>query len=219
VATRIKIGLLDNGVAGEPAQRVVDVHDIVNAAKAPVVGNHGTAIATIIVALAPQASLYDARVFPEKGLATPAALAHGLDWLVEQDVELVNVSLGLRDDRDVLRTACARAAERGLLLIAAAPAQGPAIYPSAYPGVIRVTGDARCAPRDYAWLDTQQATFGACVGTMDHAPGRPGGGASYAVAHVTGELARLRTTGVTADGLVSQLRSQCAYFGPEKRQQ
>ncbi len=185
-------------------------------ASTPVAGNHGTAMASIIVALAPQVSLYDARVFPEQGLATPSAVASGLDWLIEQDVELVNISLGLREDRDVLRLACARATEQGVLVIAAAPAHGPAVYPSAYPGVLRVTGDARCAPGEYAWLDSEQALIGACVGGMDHQPGRPGGGASCAVAHVTGALARVRMTGTPASGLVSQLRSECVYFGPER---
>jgi len=216
MTVRVKVGLLDNGVAGEPVRRVASAQRLVEPALTPVDGNHGTAIASIIIALAPQVSLYDAQVYPVQGLATAAVLAGGLDWLVEREVEIVNVSLGLREDREVLRNACERATEQGVILIAAAPAHGPSVYPSAYPGVLRVTGDARCAPGDYAWLDSKRATIGACVGAMDHEPGRPGGGASFAVAHVTGALARLLTTGTPPKRLLAQLRDECVYTGPEK---
>lgn len=213
----VKIGLLDDGVAGSPAQSVVDMREFIHPARAPAAGGHGSAMAAIIAGLAGQVSLYDARVFPPRGPATPASLAEALDWLAERDVELVNISLGLRDDREILRLACARALERGMLLVAAAPARGATVYPAAYAGVLRVTGDARCAPGEYTWLDSAQAMIGACVGDLTHVPGNSGGGASCAVAHVTGELARLRSAGIAAAGLLEELRQRCAYFGPERR--
>lgn len=213
----VKVGLLDDGVAGAPAHSVVSMREFVQPARVPAAGGHGSAMAAIITGLAGQVSLCDARVFPPRGAATPAALAAALDWLVEQDVELVNISLGLRDDRDVLRQSCARALERGLLLVAAAPARGAAVYPAAYAGVLRVTGDARCAPGEYTWLDSAQAMIGACVGGLDHVPGNPGGGASCAAAHVSGELARLRSAGVAAALLLDELRKRCVYAGPERR--
>ena len=213
----LKDGLLDDGVAGAPAQSVVAMREFLQPARVPAAGGHGSAMASIIVGSAAQVSLYDARVFPPQGPATPAALAAALDWLADEHVELVNISLGLRDDRDVLRLACARALERGVLLVAAAPAQGAAVYPAAYAGVLRVTGDARCAPGEFTWLDSAQAKIGACVGGLNHAPGNPGGGASCAVAHVTGELARLRAAGVPADALLDELRGNCICFGPERR--
>ncbi len=215
----IKVGLLDDGVAGVPVGSVIGMREFVQPARTPVANGHGSTMAAIIAGLAGQVSLYDARVFAEHGPATPATLAEALDWLADENVELVNISLGLRDDRDVLRLACARALERGLRLIAAAPARGPAVYPAAYSGVLRVTGDARCAPGDYAWLDSLQADIGACAGDLNHVPGRPGGGASCAAAHVTGELARLRCAGVPADALLEELRNRCVYFGPERRRQ
>jgi hypothetical protein len=213
----VKVGLLDDGVGGASAQSVVDMCEFVQPARAPAAGGHGSAMAAIIAGLAGRVSLYDARVFPPRGPATPASLAAALDWLADRNVDLVNISLGLRDDRDVLRLACARALERGVLLVAAAPAQGAVVYPAAYSGVLRVTGDARCAPGEYTWLDSSQARIGACAGGLDHVPGNPGGGASCAVAHVTGELARLRAAGIAADALLDELRDKCVYFGPERR--
>jgi subtilisin family serine protease len=215
--TGIKVGLLDDGIAGAPAQNVVAMREFIQPARVPLADGHGSAMAAIITGLCGQVRLYDARVFPERGPATPASLAEALDWLSTQKVELVNISLGLRDDRDVLRLACARSIERGTLLVAAAPARGAAVYPAAYPGVLRVTGDARCAPGEYTWLDSPQATVGACVGGSNHVPGQAGGGASCAVAQVTGELARMRSAGVVTDDLLGELRGRCTYFGPEQR--
>lgn len=57
----------------------------------------------------------------------------------------------------------------GVLLCASSPARGGPVYPANYPGVIRVTGDARCAPGQWSWLGSRQADFGGYVGTGDRA--------------------------------------------------
>ena len=72
----------------------------------------------------------------------------------------------------------------GLILIASTPARGAPVYPAAYPGVLRVTGDARCGPGELSALGVP-ADYGACVRDVDGSPG----GASLAAAHVTGLLA------------------------------
>jgi hypothetical protein len=72
-----------------------------------------------------------------------------------------------------------------LILIASTPARGAPVYPAAYPGVLRVTGDARCGPAEVSALGGVPADYGACVRDVDGTPG----GASLAAAHVTGLLA------------------------------
>ena len=84
-----------------------------------------------------------------------------------------------------MREAVATAQAAGMILIAAAPARGAVIYPGGYAGVIRVCGDARCAPGEISALGGAPADYGACPRDMS---GRPGG-ASFAAAHVTGLLA------------------------------
>jgi hypothetical protein len=52
--------------------------------------------------------------------------------------------------------------------------------------VLRVTGDARCAPGEVSALGGAPADYGACPRDLEGASG----GASIAAAHVTGLLAR-----------------------------
>ncbi len=106
---------------------------------------HGTEVTRLIHRAAPTAGLYHAKVFGPRFTTSPALVAAGLDWLLSKGVDLINMSFGLRAEREVLRTACAAAAAQGVLMIAAAPAQGAPCYPAAYPEVLAVTGDARCA--------------------------------------------------------------------------
>lgn len=215
----VRVGLLDSGAGPAAGARLAARRDFITPPDAGAAGDsHGENMAEIILALAPSALLLDARVFAGGQPARPATVAAGLDWLVQAGAELVNLSLGLREDRTVLRDACARAAAAGIVLVAAAPARGARVFPAAYTGVLPVTGDARCAPREYAWLGLPHALFGACVGDMVHRPHAPGGGASCAAAHVTGALADLRGRGVAAAGLVAALRAACRHRGRERHQ-
>lgn len=175
---------------------------------------HGSALARTLLGHAPAARLLNAQIFAARGVTTPAAVAAAVDWLVLRGARLISMSFGQRTDREIVRTACLRALRSGVTLLAAAPARGAPVYPAAYPGVIRVTGDARCQPGEFSHLATAQADFGAC-------PRRPDGGhggASFAVAQVCGLLAAslMEDPGGGADPL--DLLAQAArYHGPERR--
>lgn len=113
---------------------------------------HGTAIASIIAAnapeylgLAPRAQLYAASVFQEDGergeIASTVSLVRALDWLLSSQVDVVNISLAGPPNR-LLEAALSRATARGLLVVAAAGNGGPAskpLYPAAYESVVAVT--------------------------------------------------------------------------------
>ncbi len=113
---------------------------------------HGTAIASIIagndpsaLGLAPRAELFAAEVFDqteEQGeFASTVSLIKALNWLVTQEVSVINISLAGPPNR-LLETALARVRERGVLAIAAAGNGGPMaqpMYPAAYPEVVAVT--------------------------------------------------------------------------------
>ncbi|WP_446731499.1 subtilisin-like serine protease QhpE, partial [Pseudomonas soli] len=119
-----------------------------------------------------------------------------------------------RQDRPVLRLACAEAVAAGVLLCASSPARGEPVYPASYPGVIRVTGDARCAAGQWSWLDTPQADFGAAVGAAGVA------GASLACAAFTGRVAALlrEEPGMTRQALLHWLEQHAAFVGPERKE-
>lgn len=223
---RILVGLPDTGI--KPEQVDVPNHQqrfeldasgavVMQTARGDNCG-HGTTLARIITATAPCAGILSAEVFDAAGTAAPAVIAAGLEWLAEQGAVIVNMSFGLHADREVLRAACITALQADVLLVAAVPARGDAVYPAAYPGVIRVTGDARCRAGEFSLLEESRVDFGACPGLMEHTPHQPGAGSSLAVAHVTGELAAHLCSGGSVHYAKSWLRDKCKYSGREIRQ-
>lgn len=202
----IRVALLDSGFTDPaPAAR----QDFV-----PVTGTlaHGAALAAIIAEAAPAAQLLDGRIFGV-GLATSvSAVVAALDWAVAAGVDLINLSLGLREDRAELRVAVGRAIDAGILVVAAVPARGGPVYPGHYAGVIRATGDARCAINDFSWIGDSAADFGACPAALETYP--EVAGASVAAARVAGALAALAAD--HADPRAA-LRARCRFKGRERR--
>lgn len=178
---------------------------------------HGSAVGGVIRHLAPRARLVVAQVFHQRFTTTALQVAAAIDWLVDEGVQVVNLSLGLSQDRPVLAAACARAVEAGVILCAASPARGDPVFPSAYPGVFRMTGDARCGRDELSWLATRHADFGAHVRPLEGA--RAGNGASIGCAHLSGHVGRLLSAGVApeADAVADALKAQARYRGPERR--
>ncbi len=134
-----------------------------NAPKAQ--AHHGTAVATLLIgqaqstdhALLPKASLYVAEAFRRTDTgnteATTWSIVRALDWLVEHDVQIINLSLG-GPPNALLSYAIEKTLAQGIPIIAAggnAGPDGPSIYPAAQPGVIAVTAlDANLVPYRHA---------------------------------------------------------------------
>jgi subtilisin family serine protease len=176
---------------------------------------HGTAVTRAICSLSSTAvELVIGQVLDEEGVCTPAAAAAAICWALEMRVDLIHMSLGLREDRCVLADAVATAVRAGCVVIASAPARGGCTFPAAYAGVIRATGDARCAEGEISVLGTAQADFGGCP----RYPGHPkSGGASIGAANVAAiVVARLApATGIAS--VRAQLTAMGRYRGVEKK--
>jgi subtilisin family serine protease len=208
----IRVGLVDTGIAPALAGSVAAEQAFTGTALTEDALGHGTTVAGIVLHHAPDARLLNAQAFGSGSRAEAAAVANALRWLIAERARIVNLSLGLPHDREVLRTAVAEALAAGLTLIAATPARGAQVYPAAYQGVLRVTGDARCAPGELSALGGVPADYGACPRDLDAAPG----GASLAAAHVTGLLARgLNTVGIEPIAVLSRA---VRFYGRERRQ-
>ena len=139
-----RVGLVDGGVGGRPARgvRLVQRAFAPGGAKATA---HATAVASLIAG--PGTSLYVADVYgPTPTGGSAEAIAHGLAWLAENRVPVINVSLVGPPNR-LLGAAVEALVARGHLVVAAVGNDGPAappLYPASYPGVVAVTGvDAR----------------------------------------------------------------------------
>lgn len=217
----VRIGVVDSGhdLSEQPpvaARRFALAHAglLEHEAEADALG-HGSAVSAAILERAGEARLYVAQVFDGRGVTSALQVAAAIEWLLACQVRVINLSLGLREDRPVLRQACALAVEAGILLCASSPAQGSPVYPAAYPGVLRVTGDARCLPQQWSWLGSAQADVGACVRSAD---GRLSG-ASLGCAALTGHLAAFlqQHPDASNQGIRDWLHEQAHYHGPERR--
>lgn len=177
---------------------------------------HGECVAALVLDAAPTARLLDARIATAASQPTPRLVADAIDWCIAEGACIVNLSLGLAEDRGVLREACARAVGQGVVLVAAAPARGAPVYPARYPDVHAVSGDARCRPGQWSVLD---AAAGAAWGTCPDAPGGARGGASMATARFTGIVAKFVANHPAAgrNGLAEYLATFATWRGRENR--
>jgi hypothetical protein len=168
---------------------------------------HGSRIADLLCAGEESIELLLGQVFSSAAPTTAAAVAAALDWALERGAALVHLSLGLAADREVLRAATARAVACGSIIVAATPARGAPAYPASYPGVIRASSDARCAPGELSRLG--ESHFGGCP----RLGGR--GGASIGAAWVSKAIIGLPRP-LTPAAAVHGLSARSAYLGPER---
>ncbi|GAA0207877.1 hypothetical protein GCM10009123_14230 [Kangiella japonica] len=149
----IKVGMIDTSIneshtafsSATIRQRDFLVEDF----KTP--KNHGTAVAGLLVGkgeltpLLPQAELYAASVFYTRNKysqgATLMRLLEAINWLVEKQVPVINMSL-TGPPNPILEQAINGARKKNRTIVAAAGNEGPAAsprYPAAYSQVIAVT--------------------------------------------------------------------------------
>lgn len=143
----IKVAVLDTGIVSHPDLSTVHVEDMTGTGPNDDHG-HGTHVAGIIGALendqgirgiAPECELYIFKVISAKTGSIEHVVA-GIDRAVEMGCQIINMSLGTTADVPILMQACARAAEKGVLLICASGNSGSESisYPGAYDSCIAV---------------------------------------------------------------------------------
>lgn len=100
---------------------------------------HGTLIASIIKEVAPNAELYVIKVLGADGrTVNEDALIAGIEWAIDQGVQIINMSLKARDS-DRLHQAIRNAQSQGIIIIAAAGNQtSETAYPAKYSEVIAI---------------------------------------------------------------------------------
>lgn len=223
MAEILRVGVVDSGFSAhqqgwveQSAAFVLEDDSLWQAEAMPDQLGHGSQIIDLIHHYAPQARLLVAQVFHGRFTTTAAQVAAAIDWLVAEKVQLISLSLGLRQDRAVLAEAVQRARDAGVILSASSPARGEPVYPSAYPGVFRMTGDARCEDREqWSCLETRYADFGGHVRSLNG----PQAGASLGTAAMSGLLCRelVKQPGAGADQLYQALKTGACFYGAERR--
>ncbi len=176
---------------------------------------HGTRMADLICSAHPSVELILGQVFVGSTRANAASVAAAMDWAVLRGAQLLHLSLGLSADRTVLASAVQRALDARVLIVAASPARGAPVYPASYAGVIRATGDARCAADEISHL--RHWTFGAAPRVPAERGGAPEqGGASVGAARITRAIMDL-PVGISAGRVVGALSARAAYRGIEQK--
>lgn len=232
----LKIGVIDTrvDVAHEVfAGAALTVNDFVPyEALRP--SDHGTSVVSILAGrsaafegLAPEAEVYEASVFfaaPDGAVsATTESIVKAIDWLAQQEVSVINLSLA-GPPNEILEGAVARARAKGLSIVAAVGNEGPAarpLYPAAYDGVVGVTAVGenkhvyRLAGRG------RQVDFAAPGVDVLHADGLGGysatSGTSLAAPFVTAVLAAAVRDGRGSAMALEQLEADAEDLGERGR--
>ncbi len=219
----IKVAVIDSGIAKHKDLRknIKGEFNAIEPSK-PATDDygHGTHVAGIIAAkdnkvgvvgVAPDAELYAVKVLDAFGLGYLSDLAEGIEWSINNGIQVINLSVEVQSDFPLLRDSIKRALDAGLIVVAAAGNNngGCAVYPAAYEGVLSVS----------AIDDTDNIASFSAVGKIDFtAPGvdirstyldngyANLSGTSMAAPHVTGMIALLLADSrndVDGNGIIS----------------
>ncbi len=98
-----------------------------------------------VVGVAQDVDLYAVKVLDDTGSGTISTIVAGIEWAVDEDIPVLNKSLGSESYSETLEDACDKADEDGHLLVSSAGNSGNedgtgnnVTYPAAYKSVIAV---------------------------------------------------------------------------------
>jgi serine protease AprX len=145
------VGICDTGTDvthGDLAGRIVGTADFTG--EGDFDGNgHGTHVATIAIGdgsrsngqyrgVAPKAKMFSAKGLNSQGQGSASSIVDGIEWLHEQGVHIISLSLGGTAQagvKDILQITCDAAVDAGIAVFCAAGNSGPGERTIATPGV------------------------------------------------------------------------------------
>jgi subtilisin family serine protease len=217
----VRIAEVDTGVEADHPDlrgRVAVVRDFVGT-PAPAGEAHGTAVAGIIAAraddgvgiagVAPDAALLALRACRQEpgqpvATCTSFTLAKALQFALDRDAQVINLSLGGPRDRLLERLLDVGLARHIVIVAAADPRVSDGGFPATHPGVLAVASEGVENPPAGALMapghDIPATTLGRTWGFVT--------GSSYAAAQVSGAVALLLERAPAMDG--AQVRSALA---------
>jgi subtilisin family serine protease len=199
----VRIGVLDSGVCRTHPHVGGIVDGITIGSNATLPGyedtlGHGTAVASVIHHVNPEADLVVVKIFNDKLATSLPIVMRAIDWCLEHDIQIINLSLGTlnREYRGAFEDAVARTHTVGAVIVSALEVNGKAALPGSLPGVIGVLEG-----EDYDVCERYGKSVFTAPPLPRDIPGVPRErnlkGVSFAVARVSARLA--------ADGHISPL--------------
>jgi subtilisin len=145
--TGVKVAILDTGIDRSHRDLKNRIKGGVHFVRGKMSG-HGTHVAGItaaainhygIIGVAPEADLYDVRAFSSEGKATLANIMKGIDWSIQNNMQIINMSFGMPEYSKALHLMVKKASEKGITMVASAGNNGGSVdYPARYANVIGV---------------------------------------------------------------------------------
>jgi subtilisin family serine protease len=145
VSLTVRIGVLDSGVCRTHPHVGKIVDGITITADGAIAGyedtlGHGTAVAAVIHHLNPEADLVAVKIFDRKLATSLPVVIRAIDWCLEHDIQVINLSLGTLnpEHRSAFEDAVARTRQAGAVIVSALEMSGAAALPGSLAGVIGV---------------------------------------------------------------------------------
>ena len=204
----IRVAILDSGVDVtediDVAERVSLLDDAGSSYFCEDMTGHGTAVASVIGAkdnesgatgVCPGLSIYAVKMLDEENRAPLDRVAAALQWCIEHDMDIVNMSFGSARHSQILEEMVQKAQEAGMLLVASVGNGSMAEYPAAYQEVVsvgsvdaglRVEEESASASASELLAPGRHVPVTAQLGRLTVASG-----SSYAAPHVTAIAAAL----------------------------
>ncbi len=152
-----------------------------------------------VVGVGPKIKLYAAKAIRSNGSGYLSDIIEGIDWAIENEVDVINMSLSTPANIPAFYEAVKKAYEAGVVVVGSAGnSRRNVFYPAAYPEVIAVSATD---PNDgFAWFSNRGPQISVSApGVYVYSTDKDGGyisrnGTSMAVPHVAAAAALIKTT-------------------------
>ena len=149
----IKVAIIDTGIDVDHPDLVDNIKGGYNATSKKKSydddNGHGTHVAGIIAAadneigvigVAPEAEIYAIKALDAYGNGYISDVVEGIEWCIDNDIDIINMSIGIESDSLVLHESVNNADSAGVIMVAATGNNygGNSEYPAAYDEVIGV---------------------------------------------------------------------------------
>lgn len=211
----VKVAVIDSGIDVHndiETSQWIDFSEKVSGYKPIDSNGHGTEIAGVIAArkngigiigIANEVELYSVKVLNKDNQATVSSVIKALEWCINNDIDIINMSFGMDQYSKILEEVIKKAYKNGILLVASAGNNNKVQYPAKYKEVVAVGAiDKELKNVDYSadgsgvelvapGKEVQTTGFVGSYVTTE--------GTSIAAAHVTGVAAALKSMDLSMD--------------------